>query len=159
MLYGTERFSDVDKYMSELTENFRKKHNATTLELPLTEPYFDLPINDTLFSEYDRSTRPQKSHKDRDQSADDLIYERKVIENRVKKQLNQSDSPDFRFDIKYGKFKQIFRSKENMGKVFLNLLNAISLWSGFGAPFQLFIFKWCGFGQPNGIFERPSSSN
>ena len=156
MLYGAERFSNVGQYMADQMESFSSEYNATTLELPLTEPYFDLPIKDSLFVEYDRLSRKERPSKDRNQPDDGLIYERKVIENRVRKHHYGSDQQDFKFNMKFGKFQQVFRSKENLGKFFLNLLNALSLWSGFGAPFRSFVFKWSsGIVQPSGeMFER-----
>lgn len=132
-------------------EAFKKKFNATTLELPLTERNFHLPINDSLFEEYDRRNRRPEPPKDPNKpDVDDLIYERKMIENRVKKNSYGFDSPDFKFHLKFGKFKQVFRSQENLAKFLLNCLNCLSLWLNLNL-FQSFVFK-------SGLFAIKSKS-
>ena len=120
-------------------EGFKHKHNATTLELPLTEKNFGLPINDQLFKSWDSLTRPKKPPKSLN-TDDGLISERKVIENRVEKHFYGPDKAHFKFHLKFGKFKQVFRTKENLAKFILNLLNGLSLWLSISF-FQTFVLK------------------
>ena len=128
MLFRAERFSNVGKYIDDLREHFSSEFNAATLELPLTERYFELPINDTLFQEYDHRIRQKKGAADRTPPDGGLIYERKVIENRLRRRVYDTDEPHFKFNLKFGKFKQVHRSKDNLAKSILNLLNLVSLW-------------------------------
>ena len=111
MLFRAERFSNVGKYIDDLREHFSSEYNAATLELPLTERYFELSVNETLFKEYDRRIRQKKRAADRTPPLPEggLIYERKVIENRLRKRVYKSDKPHFKFNLKFGKFRQIFR--------------------------------------------------
>ena len=145
LLLGAERFSNVGKYMASLMEGFKKQYNATTLELPMTEEYFDLPIKNTLFKAWHSQAGSRKLPKNRNQTETTLVYERKVIENRVEKHFYGLDKPDFKFHIKFGKFKQVFRTKENLAKFILNLLNGLSLWLSISF-FQTFVLK-------SGLFE------
>lgn len=91
--------------------------------------------------EYGRGNRRPEPPKDPNKpDVDDLIYERKVIENRVKKHTYGYDNPDFKFHLKFGIFKQVFRSQENLAKFLLNCLNCLSLWLNLNL-FQSFVFK------------------
>ena len=140
LLYGAERFSNAEKYMSSLVDDFKNKYNATTLELPLTDENFALPINDPLFEKYDRLYRRVERPKDPNHPDGGLVYERKKIENRIKKHFYTSDNADFKFHVKFGKFKQVFRSQENLAKIILSVLNALTLWLNIQV-FQTFVLK------------------
>ena len=130
--------------MGSLMRGFREKYNATTLELPMTQEFFGLRINDTLFKaffkEWNNQSRSKKPPKNENLADDSLIYERKVIENRVEKHFYGPDKADFKFHLKFGKFKQVFRTKENLAKFILNLLNGLSLWLSISF-FQTFVLK------------------
>ena len=159
-LYSTDRFNNVGKYMGRLMKEFRKAYNATTLELPMTEEYFDLPINDTLFEEWDSLSRQEKPPKSRNQPNGDLVYERKAVENRVEKHYDLGvENADFKFHLKFGKLKQVFRMKENLAKIILNLLNGLSLWLSISF-FQSLVLKSGLFGKtaPQGTTADEASS-
>ena len=161
LLYGTERFSNVGKYMGDLMKRFRKEHNVTTLQLPLTEEYFGFRINDTLFDQLNSLNLTKKPANNPTQPDSGLIYERKIIENLVEKHFYGADKPDFKIHLKFGKFKQVFRTKENLAKFILNLLNGLSLWLSISF-FQTFVLKSGFFGraktptEPGTPEERPN---
>lgn len=118
------RKPDVSMYLANLKNKFKRKHNVTTLELPLQRDEFHLTINDTLFRQYyDEVQLPQ------DQSTpDSLVYGRQILDNFafIFSDANYT-TEDLVFRINFNDWKLEYRNAENMAKLILNFFNALSL--------------------------------
>ena len=130
--------SDVHSYLTNLKSVFRRRYKATTLQLPLEENEFGLPINDTLFRQhYDEVQHP------RDKSTpNNLIFERQIFKNRYFLSKDSNDS-HLVFMMNFHEEKQEFRNGDNnnLAKFILNNLNAFSLWLSINL-FSMFAFKF-----------------
>ena len=127
---------DVHGYLANLKAKFKRRHNATTIELPLEREEFGLKINDTLFREFYEETQRPKDQ----QLPTDFIYSRQVFDNSFSEVLQNY----LGFSIQFDEETLEFRNKNNVAKFVLQLCNAFGLWlslkifSLFALDFKLF---------------------
>ena len=116
------RLNDVDSYIHRLAADFRRKHNRTTLSLPLERAEFDLKINDTLFKQYFTDVQNVTDH----QAPVNLNYDRLYAVNHLRKSL-KANGPDFEYGLIFLNRVTIATSG-CLGILILALLFAASLW-------------------------------
>ena len=60
VFFGQNYLNNVDKYLTKLSDDFKRDKNLTTLHLPLDKSNFNLKINDTAFENYYYEKQVQK---------------------------------------------------------------------------------------------------
>lgn len=129
-LFSSQNYShlnDPDIYLNNLLNDFKKKHNSTTLQLPLERENFDLNINDDLFEEFQAQAFADNKMKV------NLNYERRFATNYLQMLPNTVTPNDayFTFSFSFLKKKVLISNAENYAKLILSLVNVLGLWFNF----------------------------
>lgn len=125
---------DVDRYINRLINNFKNQYNLTTLNLPLEQKNFGYKINDQLFEKFYREKQNVTDHK----LPGNLNFQRQFALNHIKKEpkslSNNQDNltkPDFTFSLIFFNRLVSITNRDNLAKLILSMLNALSLWFDF----------------------------
>ena len=121
LFYDEDSLNDVDKYITNLLNDFKANYNSTTLNLLLERDSFDLNINDTLFDEYFNKIQNMTNYK----KSANSNYQRLFAVNYLKENGSKTD---FKFSLMFFKKVIIITNEDNFTKLILNLLNVLLLW-------------------------------
>lgn len=131
--------NDVDFSTRRLLSDFKEAHQKVTRNLPIRRSLFNYEIDDRLFEQYFNETQAAPRHAN-------FNYRREFAINhlRINMKIFERHASDFLFRLTFFKKVILATNDENYTKLFLNLLNVLSIWFGIyilNLPTYLFKIK------------------
>lgn len=117
-------FNDVDNYIRNMVESYKKILNFNTLSLPLQSSNFNEIIDDQLFDQFYYQIQNVSDYS----STPDLNYKRSFFINHEKMRYEGFERPCFELNLSFLKRTLYLTNSDNYAKIVLNLLAILSLW-------------------------------
>lgn len=130
LFYEQNDVNDINKYLNRLKESFRAAYNATTWNLPLESDEFHLNINNSLFRQHYYETQ---YHRDQ-RTPENFVYQKEsfyYLIDRYDRSEPMNGSVNFEYyfcPFSFSRMGQVKTQEDNLAKIVLNLMNALSLW-------------------------------
>lgn len=112
--------NNVTLYLNQIREEFRASHNRSTKLIPLYQDYFDLPIDDDLFDQFNLEYIKEKE----DACLLDLNYQRTLFESLIYLARN-NETGSLSFDKTFYAVDTRFTKSESL---VMNILMVAFIW-------------------------------